>query len=158
MGVSGEHHAPAALYHRGIYPRYPLDRKLGGPQSRLDAEARRKILWLCRGSNPGPPVLSQTLYWARPIHTEILKLILEKLIVRTWNGLNCLRKGANGGVLWWWSGTFGTGKITFELLTLHSSGAFCDWFWNCARRITQDHSVFRFAFSTFFRWHYKGVF
>jgi hypothetical protein len=27
--VSGQRHAPAALY-----PRYPLDRRLGGPQSR----------------------------------------------------------------------------------------------------------------------------
>jgi hypothetical protein len=29
MGVSGQHHAPAALY-----PRYPLYRRLGEPQSR----------------------------------------------------------------------------------------------------------------------------
>jgi hypothetical protein len=35
MGVSGEHHAPAALYPRGRDPRYPLDRRLGGPQSRV---------------------------------------------------------------------------------------------------------------------------
>jgi hypothetical protein len=34
MGVSGQHHAPAALYPRGKDPRYPLDRMLGGPQSR----------------------------------------------------------------------------------------------------------------------------
>jgi hypothetical protein len=34
MGVSGQHHAPAALYPRGKGPRYPLDRRLGGPQSR----------------------------------------------------------------------------------------------------------------------------
>jgi hypothetical protein len=33
-GVSGQHHAPAALYPRGKGPRYPLDRRLGGPQSR----------------------------------------------------------------------------------------------------------------------------
>jgi hypothetical protein len=33
-GVSGQHHAPAALYHRGKEPgRYPLERRLGGPQS-----------------------------------------------------------------------------------------------------------------------------
>jgi hypothetical protein len=34
-----------------------------GPRAGLDAEARRKILYLCRGSNPGRPVRSQTLYW-----------------------------------------------------------------------------------------------
>jgi len=33
-GVSGQRHAPAALYPRGKDPRYPLDRRLGGPQSR----------------------------------------------------------------------------------------------------------------------------
>jgi hypothetical protein len=29
MGVSGQHHAPAALYPRGKNPRYPLYRRLG---------------------------------------------------------------------------------------------------------------------------------
>jgi hypothetical protein len=33
-GVSGQSHAPAALYPRWKDPRYPLDRRLGGPQSR----------------------------------------------------------------------------------------------------------------------------
>jgi hypothetical protein len=32
-GVNGQRHAPAALYPRGKNPRYPLDRRLGGPQS-----------------------------------------------------------------------------------------------------------------------------
>jgi hypothetical protein len=34
MGVSGQRHAPVALYPLGKDPRYPLDRRLGGPQSR----------------------------------------------------------------------------------------------------------------------------
>jgi hypothetical protein len=34
MGVSGQRHAPAAIYPRVKDPRYPLDRRLGGPQSR----------------------------------------------------------------------------------------------------------------------------
>jgi hypothetical protein len=34
MQMSGQHHAPAALYPRGKGPRYQLDRRLGGPQSR----------------------------------------------------------------------------------------------------------------------------
>jgi hypothetical protein len=45
MGVSGQRHAPAALYPRG-----------------KDAGARRKILCLCRGSNPDRPARSPTLY------------------------------------------------------------------------------------------------
>jgi hypothetical protein len=57
MGVSGQHHAPAALY--------PGERNLGthctggwvGPRAGLDVEARRKIPCLCRGSNPGRLVL-----------------------------------------------------------------------------------------------------
>jgi hypothetical protein len=32
MGVSGQRHAPAALYPRGKDPWYPLDRKLDGPR------------------------------------------------------------------------------------------------------------------------------
>jgi hypothetical protein len=59
MGVSGQHHAPAALY-----PRAPGTHCTGGwvgPRAGLDAEARRKILCPCRGSNPGL-VRSQTLY------------------------------------------------------------------------------------------------
>jgi hypothetical protein len=32
MGVSGQYHASAALYPRGKDPRYPLDRRLDGPQ------------------------------------------------------------------------------------------------------------------------------
>jgi len=34
MWVSGQRHAPAALYPRGKDPRYSLYRRLGGPQSR----------------------------------------------------------------------------------------------------------------------------
>jgi hypothetical protein len=34
MRVSRQRHAPAALYPLGKDPRYPLDRRLGGPQSR----------------------------------------------------------------------------------------------------------------------------
>jgi hypothetical protein len=34
MRVSGQHHAPAALYPQGKDFRYPLYRRLGGPQRR----------------------------------------------------------------------------------------------------------------------------
>jgi hypothetical protein len=59
MGVSGQHHAPAALYPRGKDPRYPLYRRgtggWVGPRAGLDTEARGKILYPCRGSNPDRP-------------------------------------------------------------------------------------------------------
>jgi hypothetical protein len=65
MGVSGQRHAPAALF--------PGERTSGthctggwvGPRAGLDTEAREKILCPCRGSNPdhaGRPARSQTLY------------------------------------------------------------------------------------------------
>jgi hypothetical protein len=50
MGVSGQRHAPAAHYPREKNPRYPLDRRLGGP--RLDAKDKGKILRLCRDQIP----------------------------------------------------------------------------------------------------------
>jgi hypothetical protein len=43
-GVSVQRHAEAALYPQGKDPRYPLYRRLGGPQSRSDTEVRGKIL------------------------------------------------------------------------------------------------------------------
>jgi hypothetical protein len=58
MGVSGQRHAPAALYPF----RYTLDKRLGGPRAGLDAGDRRKILCPCRGSNPDRLARSQTLY------------------------------------------------------------------------------------------------
>jgi hypothetical protein len=34
MGMSGQRRSSASLYPRGKDPRYPLERRLGGPQSR----------------------------------------------------------------------------------------------------------------------------
>jgi hypothetical protein len=42
MGMSDQHHTPAALYPRGKDPRYPLYRRLGGPQSRSGHRGYRK--------------------------------------------------------------------------------------------------------------------
>jgi hypothetical protein len=42
MGVSGQHHASAALFPRGNDPRYPGG--WVGPRDGLEAEARGKIL------------------------------------------------------------------------------------------------------------------
>jgi hypothetical protein len=70
MKVSGQFHAPAALL-RGEQPRYPLDRRLGGPHSRsgrcedeknllplpesnLDSSVVQSVAWsLYRLSYPG---------------------------------------------------------------------------------------------------------
>jgi hypothetical protein len=59
-GVSGQRHAPAALYPRAKDPRYPL----GGPQSRSGHKGYRKNLLPLPGIEPqssGRPVRSQTL-------------------------------------------------------------------------------------------------
>jgi hypothetical protein len=48
-GVSGQRHAPAALYHGEKDPQYPLHRKLGGPQSRSGQEVRGKIIFASAG-------------------------------------------------------------------------------------------------------------
>jgi hypothetical protein len=82
MGVSGQHHAPATLYPRGKDPRYPLDRRLGGPRAGLDAGARRKILCPCRGSNPDRPARSKILYYLSCRGSFKLKILNYKL--RRW--------------------------------------------------------------------------
>jgi hypothetical protein len=54
------------------WPRFTAEENTAGTQwtggsvglrAGLDTEVREKILCLCRGSNPGRPVYSQTLYW-----------------------------------------------------------------------------------------------
>jgi hypothetical protein len=61
MGVSGQCHAPAALYPAG---KDPGTHWTGGwVDLWTDAEARGEILCLFHGSNPGRPVCSQTLCW-----------------------------------------------------------------------------------------------
>jgi hypothetical protein len=60
-------YVPAVLYHRGKDPRYPLYRRMGGPQSRFGhTQARGKILSPLPGiepRSPGRPAHSQTLHW-----------------------------------------------------------------------------------------------
>lgn len=52
MGVGGQHHTPAPFYSRRMNLRYPLGKRLGGLRAGLKAQASRKNLWACRGSNP----------------------------------------------------------------------------------------------------------
>jgi hypothetical protein len=74
MGVSGQRHVPAALYLRGKDTRYPLDRRLDGPQSRSGHKG------LCRGSNPYRPVVQSVVRhytaWATPAPTPYYNFIL----------------------------------------------------------------------------------
>jgi hypothetical protein len=57
MEMSGQLHS-SAVYSLGKSPRYPLERRLGGPQSSLDAVEKRKILPL-----PGiEPLSSLSVY------------------------------------------------------------------------------------------------
>jgi hypothetical protein len=51
---------PGRALPPGKGPPVPIGQEVG-PRAGLDAGARRKILRLCRGSNPGRPVRSQTL-------------------------------------------------------------------------------------------------
>jgi hypothetical protein len=69
---SGQLHAPAALPPgKQPPPRYPLDRRLGGNQSRLDAVERRKISCPCRELNHGLPARRYT-DWAIPEYFLVL--------------------------------------------------------------------------------------
>jgi hypothetical protein len=57
MGVSGQRHAPAALYPWGKDPGTHCTGGWVGPRAGLDTEATGKILCSCRGSNPDRPVV-----------------------------------------------------------------------------------------------------
>jgi hypothetical protein len=52
---------PQLLYTLENGPRYPFDRRLGGPQSRSGPSGEDKNLLPCRESNPGRPAHSPSL-------------------------------------------------------------------------------------------------
>jgi hypothetical protein len=60
--VSGQSHAPATLYLRGNDSQYPLDRRLGGPQSRSGHGGLKENPCFSQGSNSSRAVCRQTLY------------------------------------------------------------------------------------------------
>jgi hypothetical protein len=72
LEVSGQLHAPAAL-PPGKKPRYPLDRRLSGPQSR--SGRRGENSWTFRGSNSDfsvvQPVASRYTDYAIPAAATI---------------------------------------------------------------------------------------
>jgi hypothetical protein len=61
MGVSGQRHAPAVLYYRGKEPRYPLDRRLGGPQLIWTQRLEKKLFSSAGDQTPCRSICSQTL-------------------------------------------------------------------------------------------------
>jgi hypothetical protein len=60
MGVNGQRHAPAALLPPGMVIGTPWIGGWVGLRAILDTDTRRKIVCLCRDSNPGRPVCSQS--------------------------------------------------------------------------------------------------
>jgi hypothetical protein len=75
MEVSGERHAPAALYPPGKDSQYPLDRKLGGHQSRSGHRGYRKIILPLPGiepRSPSRPVRSQDTILSYPASLSFL--------------------------------------------------------------------------------------
>jgi hypothetical protein len=72
MGVSGQHHAPAALYPRGKDPGTHWRGGWVGPRAGLDTEDRGKIRCPCQGSNPDRPVVQPVVRhytdWATRLH------------------------------------------------------------------------------------------
>jgi hypothetical protein len=75
MGVSGQHHAPAALYPRGKDPRYPLYRRLGGPQSRSGHKRLEEKSFAPAGdrtpiARSSSPLVRHYTAWANPAPTK----------------------------------------------------------------------------------------
>jgi hypothetical protein len=72
---------PAALCPRGKEPRYPLYRRMDGPQSRSGHKAGGRILSPLPGiepQSPGRPARSQTLYWlSYPAHSTSLRFLVK---------------------------------------------------------------------------------
>jgi hypothetical protein len=70
MGVSGQRHAPAALYPRERTPGTHWTGGWVGPRAGLDTEDRGKILCPCRESNLDRPVVQPVVRhytaWANP--------------------------------------------------------------------------------------------
>jgi hypothetical protein len=70
MGVSGQHHAPAALPLS--MTRYPLHKRLNGPQGR---SGRVQNIWSLPGFDPRTvqPVASRNTDCVVPAHVNIVK-------------------------------------------------------------------------------------
>jgi hypothetical protein len=89
MGVSGQHHAPAALLPLGKGPPVPIVQEAGwAPEDRED---RGKILCPRQESNPDRPVVQPVVRhytaWANPAPNlfEVLELNLSELTLSSFN-------------------------------------------------------------------------
>jgi hypothetical protein len=74
--VSGQRHAPAALYLRGKDPRYPLDRRLGGLHSRSGRRGWKKNPLPLSGIEP-----RSSSPWLDTILTELPRLVIIIIII-----------------------------------------------------------------------------
>jgi hypothetical protein len=83
MGVSGQRHAPAALYPRGKDPGTHWIGDWVGLRAGLDAGARRKILCPCRGSNLDHPIVQPVVRfytaWAPDIKLKFIESLANRL-------------------------------------------------------------------------------
>jgi hypothetical protein len=86
MGVSGQRHAPAALYPRGKDPGTHCTGGLVGPRAGLDTEAREKSFRLCRESNVDGPVVQPV---ARHYTDWATQLTIILLFVDGFGAWNC---------------------------------------------------------------------
>jgi hypothetical protein len=77
MEVSGQLHAPTAL-PRGKRPWYPLDRRLGGPQSSSGRGGEEKNSQPSREPNPSTPIIQPVAQ--RYTDWAIMALIVEMII------------------------------------------------------------------------------
>jgi hypothetical protein len=120
MRVNGQLHAPAAICPRERAPDSLWIGDCLSLRAGLDTETRGKILCLCRWSNPGRPVCSQTLYWLNNLSSSYLL---------DWNSNFWEKVTLN---VYWWKiyGHINSGngccqsvKYTCSWLVLHNVGA-----------------------------------
>jgi hypothetical protein len=98
LEVRGQLHPPATL-HLEMSPRYPLERRLGGPRASLDDVEKRKMLTLPRFEFR--PLVRPAHNYA--IHALILiriKCILTNVAVRVLRGSGSSGSSHFVGALW----------------------------------------------------------
>jgi hypothetical protein len=95
MGVSGQHHAPAALYPGERTPSIHWTGGWVGLRAGLDAKVRRKILCLCRGLNTVvQSVVRHYTDWATPalyiIRLGWIKYVCKYMFVKPAEMIMCM--------------------------------------------------------------------
>jgi hypothetical protein len=128
MGVSGQHHVPAALLRPGKGPPVPIVKEAGRAPD-LDTEVRGKILCRCRGSNPDRPVVQPVVRhytaWANPAPRRSL-LNEPKPVLWT----NCVAGAGKQSLLnSRWEYAYANGTVVLAKGLLHSSGCGCCYRW-----------------------------